>query len=133
MPALDLELHARLLRLVAELVNERLVDGIHDVSDGGLGVVLAEMAVKSGTGCRLSGIADYTELFGEGPSRVLVSVPPGHIKPVSEMAKSARISSLQLGVVGGDRLIIEGLVDVTVARVEAAWRGALPAAFSVPS
>ena len=35
LPALDLELHARLLRLVAALVDERLVDGVHDVSDGG--------------------------------------------------------------------------------------------------
>jgi phosphoribosylformylglycinamidine synthase subunit PurL len=129
---LDLELHGRLLRLVAGLVNERLVDGIHDVSDGGIGVAIAEMAVKSGTGCQLSGVTDYTELFGEGPSRVVVSVPPEHVRAVLEIAKSACISSIELGVAGGDRLVIEGLLDITVARAEAAWRGALPAAFSVP-
>ena len=130
--ALDLALHARLLRLVAALVNERLVDGIHDVSDGGIGVALAEMTVKSGTGCQLSGIADYTGLFGEGPSRVLVSVRPGQVKAVTEKTKSASIPILELGVAGGDRLIIEGLVDIPVAQAQAAWKGALPAAFSVP-
>jgi phosphoribosylformylglycinamidine synthase subunit PurL len=129
---LDLELHARLLSLVAALVNQRLVDGIHDISDGGLGVALAEMAVKSGTGCHLKGIGDYTGLFGEGPSRVLVSVPPGHLKAVSEMASSARVPALPLGAGGGDRLVIEGLVDLTVAGAEAAWKGALPAAFALP-
>ena len=67
LPPLDLALHPRLLGLVAALVQERLVDGIHDVSDGGLGVALAEMAVKSGTGCRVSGISGHEELFGEGP------------------------------------------------------------------
>ena len=66
LPPLDLGLHARLLKLVALLVNERLVDGVHDVSDGGLAVALAEMAVKSGTGCRVNGISGIKELFGEG-------------------------------------------------------------------
>ena len=60
---LDLDLHARLLGLVAGLVNERLVDGVHDVSDGGLGVALAEMAVRSGTGCRWTRIGRATRNF----------------------------------------------------------------------
>ena len=49
------------------LVNERLVDGIHDVSDGGIGVALAEMAVKSGTGCRVSGSAGHAGAFRRRP------------------------------------------------------------------
>ena len=67
------------MKLVALLVNERLVDGVHDVSDGGLAVALAEMAVKSGTGCRVNGISGIKELFGEGPSRVVLSVPPVNV------------------------------------------------------
>ena len=49
-----------------------LVSGIHDVSGGGLGVALAEMAVRSGIGLQVSGIADHHELFTEAPSRVVV-------------------------------------------------------------
>ena len=127
---LDLELHARLLHLVAALVNERLVDGIHDVSDGGLGVALAEMAVKSGTGCRVNGLAGYEELFGEGPSRVLLSVPPATIELVTGMAQAAGIPVIPLGTGGGDRLVVEGLIDIAVAEATAAWKAALPAAFS---
>jgi phosphoribosylformylglycinamidine synthase subunit PurL len=131
---LDLELHRRLLALVTDLVNMRLLDGIHDVSDGGLGVALAEMAVRSGTGCRVNGITvtGYRELFGEGPSRVLLSVPPENTARVREMAGAARVPVTELGVSGGDQLVIEGLVEVGVSEAQAAWRDALPAAFSVP-
>jgi len=132
LPPLDLGLHARLLGLVAALVNERLVDGVHDVSDGGLGVALAEMAVKSGTGCRVSGTAGHTELFGEGPSRVLLSVPPANLASVARMAEEASIPLKALGTAGGDRLIVEGLLDISIVEAEAAWKGALPAAFEVP-
>ena len=130
LPPLDLELHARLLPLVAALVNQRLVDGVHDVSDGGLGVSLAEMAVKNGTGCRAHGLVGYEELFGEGPSRVLLSVPAATMEPVTGMAQAAGIPVTPLGTGGGDRLVVEGLIDVGVAEATAAWKGALPAAFS---
>ena len=127
---LDLELHKRLLALVADLVSARLVDGIHDVSDGGLGVALAEMAVKSGTGGRIDRVADRRELFGEGPSRVLMSVPPANVELVAAMAGQAAVPVRQIGAGGGDRLVVEGLVDLSVANAEAAWKGALPAVFS---
>jgi phosphoribosylformylglycinamidine synthase len=129
---LDLELHARLLRLVAALVDERLVDGVHDVSDGGLGLALAEMMVKSGTGCRVGGIAGHAELFGEGPSRVLVSVPPDLLPVVLERASAARAPARELGVGGGGRLLVQGLLDLSLTDALAAWKTALPLAFSAP-
>jgi phosphoribosylformylglycinamidine (FGAM) synthase-like enzyme len=130
-PPLDLGLHARLLKLVALLVNERLVDGVHDVSDGGLAVALAEMAVKSRTGCRVNGISGFKELFGEGPSRVVLSVPPAHIGPVAAQAKAADVPIAPLGVAGGDHFMVEDLIDLSLAEAEEAWKTALPAAFSV--
>jgi phosphoribosylformylglycinamidine synthase len=132
LPPLDLELHARLLRLVAALVDERLVDGVHDVSDGGLGLALAEMMVKSGTGCRVGGIAGHAELFGEGPSRVLVSVPPDLLPVVLERASAARAPARELGVGGGGRLLVQGLLDLSLTDALAAWKTALPLAFSAP-
>ena len=131
LPPLDLGLHARLLKLVALLVNERLVDGVHDVSDGGLAVALAEMAVKSGTGCRVNGISGIKELFGEGPSRVVLSVPPVNVGPVAAQANAADVPIAQLGVAGGDHFMVEDLIDLSLAEAEEAWKTALPAAFSV--
>jgi phosphoribosylformylglycinamidine synthase len=118
------------LGLVAGLVNERLVDGVHDVADGGLGVALAEMAVKSGTGCHVSGVEGTLGLFGEGPSRVVASVPIANLAHVAARAAQVGIPVQELGTAGGDRLVIDGLIDVPVAEAIAAWAGALPAVFS---
>jgi phosphoribosylformylglycinamidine synthase len=118
--------------LVAALVQERLVDGIHDVSDGGLGVALAEMAVKSGTGCRISGTGGHEQLFGEGPSRVLLSVAPAQLSLVLERARAAGTPIAEIGSAGGDRVIIDDVADFSVDEAIAAWRGALPALFAAP-
>ncbi len=75
LPALDLAAHGALLRLVADLVaDDDLVAGVHDVSDGGLGVALAECAVRSGVGCVVDGVDGHAEsVFGVPRAR-----PGGH-------------------------------------------------------
>jgi phosphoribosylformylglycinamidine synthase len=130
LPAQDLEVHRRLLALVAGLVNAPvpLIDGVHDVSEGGLGVALAEMSVRAGLGFRVSGIADHLALFGEGPSRVVLSVPASALAEVQVRVEAAGVGWTLLGLAGGDRLAVEGLLDVPVAAAVAAWRDALPAA-----
>jgi phosphoribosylformylglycinamidine synthase len=134
LPALDFELHRRLLALVAGLVNgdvdgsAALIDGVHDVSEGGLGVALAEMAVCSGVGFRVAGVVDHAALFGEGPSRVVLSVPAGALADVQARVEAAGVGWMPLGEAGGDRLVVEGLLDVPLAAAVAAWRDALPRA-----
>lgn len=128
LPELDLALHRRLLGLVAGLVSQRLVDGVHDVSDGGVAVALAEMCLKSGTGCRVSGIETHEALFGEGPSRVLVSVGAAQVRPVIAMCQDAGVGWLGLGRGGGERIVVEGWLDLPVHEATAVWEGALPAA-----
>jgi phosphoribosylformylglycinamidine synthase len=136
----DYELHRRLLGLIAGLVNGAslingegegpLIDGVHDVSEGGVGVALAEMAVRSGVGFTVSGIVDHAALFGEGPSRVVLSVPAGALADVQARADAAGVGWVLLGRAGGDRLVVEGLLDVPLAAAVAAWRDALPAALA---
>ncbi len=128
LPALDYELHGRLLALVAGLVNGPvdLIDGVHDVSEGGLGVALAEMAVRSGVGFQVAGVVDHAALFGEGPSRVVLSVPAGALADVQARVEAAGVGWVLLGEAGGDRLVVKGLLDVPVAAAVAAWRDALP-------
>src|SRR5205085_1827875 len=61
LPALDLDLHARLLDLVRRLVVDGAVTGLHDVADGGLGVCLAELSVRNQMGLTVSGIDGHGE------------------------------------------------------------------------
>ena len=134
LPALDLPGHARLVALVTALVADgnangaggaALVSGIHDVSAGGLGVALAEMAVRSGIGLEVSGIADHHELFTEAPSRVVVCTT--RTAELVARAAEAGVGFRVLGHTGGDHLVVDGLVDLTLDRATAAWRDRLPA------
>jgi phosphoribosylformylglycinamidine synthase subunit PurL len=127
---LDLEAHRALLGLVAGLVNDGLVAGVHDVADGGLGVALGEMAVRSRIGFRVGGVAakGHMALFGEAPSRVVVCVDPAREPALRDRASAAGVPVSELGVAGGDRLVVEGLVDVSIDDAVEAWSSALPRA-----
>ena len=133
LPPLDLDLHARLVELVRTLVDDGLAAGIHDVSDGGLGVALAEMAVRSGVGFRVAGVDGHTGLFSESPSRVVVCAVGSGPEEVLRRARAAGIPASALGPAGGDRLVVDGLLDVGLAEATAAWHDAIPDALGAPA
>jgi phosphoribosylformylglycinamidine synthase len=130
LPPIDLVGHHRLVGFVAGLVAEGvaggdgLVDGVHDVSGGGLGVALTEMAVRSGVGLQVSGVADHHELFTEAPSRVVVCTSRGH--ELLSRAADAGVGFRVLGTAGGDRVVIDDLVDLDLAEATESWRNRLP-------
>ncbi len=127
----DPEEHARLLALVAELVGRPgLLQGIHDVADGGIGVALAECALRSATGVRAGGIEGHGELFSEAPGRVLAcTADPAAVQAA---AAAAGVDARVVGRAGGDRIVVDGLVDVGLAEATAAWRGALAGRLDAP-
>ena len=128
LPRLDLALHARLLELVRGLAAESVVAGLHDVAEGGLGVTLAEMAVRSGVGFAVGGVGTAAELFSESPSRVVLCVAGDRVVEVEARAAAAGVPVSTLGAAGGDRLVVEGLLDVGLAEATEAWRTAIPRA-----
>ncbi len=146
LPPLDLAAHARVSGLVAGLVAAEasaeaapgLVTGVHDVSDGGLGVALAECAMAAGVGCVVGGssraggsasgdggcVASHRELFSESASRVLVAT--SRPDRVVALALAAGVPAVVIGTAGGSRLVVEGLVDlelVELRRAAAAYFG----------
>jgi phosphoribosylformylglycinamidine synthase II len=150
---IDLAAHRRLVELVATLVARELapdphddvvVDpspgspdvparpagtlrGVHDVSEGGLAVAIAEMALGGGVGATLGGLAgaDHVALFGEAPSRVVMSVAPGAAARVAEAAEAAGLVCADLGEAGGERIVVPGTLDLLLADAAAAARRAL--------
>jgi len=127
LPGIDLGLHGALLALVAQLVRAGgLVDAVHDVSAGGLGVALAECVLSSGVGCEVAGVNGHGELFSESPGRVVVcSKRPDEVRA---RAEEIGVQAAVIGETGGARLVVEGLVDLSVGQVAEAWRDALPSA-----
>jgi phosphoribosylformylglycinamidine synthase len=131
LPGLDLDLHQRVLGLVAGLVGDDVPVGVHDVADGGLALCLAELAVRSSIGFRVEGVDGPAELFGEAPSRVVLCVPDaGAERSVVARAREAGVPARRLGRAGGDRLVVDGLIDIGLDEAVAAWQGAIPRALA---
>ncbi len=128
LPTVDLAAHASLVDLVVELVGGGVPQGIHDVSDGGLAVSLAEMSLRSGVGFSVEGVAGHAELFSEAASRVVVGCADPDL--VIELAASRGLPARLLGRAGGDRMRVEGLLDLSVDEVTRSWRDALGTALA---
>jgi phosphoribosylformylglycinamidine synthase len=108
------------------------VRAAHDISDGGLGCALAEMAIAGSVGARvdldplieLRGCSGETALFGEGPGGFLLATHAEELDALSERAARAGVDLLRLGQAGGGRLEIaaaERDVSVELGEAEAAW------------
>jgi phosphoribosylformylglycinamidine synthase len=129
-PAADLDAAHALHRLVRGFVRRGAVLGVHDCSDGGLAIALAEMAILGECGARIefaSGLVPAFGWFSESASRVVVSVAPDGVDGVLDAARSARVPAAVIGEAGGDR-IVSADFDVAVADATRAWRDAIPRA-----
>ncbi len=128
-PEADLDAGRRLHGFVCELVAGRSVGGVHDCADGGLAVTLAEMAFGSGIGFTVTpeaGVAPAAWCFSESANRVVVSVDARPLPHILRRAAEAGVHAIDLGTAGGDRLVVEGVIDVALADAERVWRDAIP-------
>jgi phosphoribosylformylglycinamidine (FGAM) synthase-like enzyme len=131
--ALDVVSHRALADVVRSLVLDGWVTGLHDVGEGGLALTLAELAVASHVGFTVRGVADGTALFSESPSRIVMCVEADRVAAVGQRCDAGGVPWTELGRVGGDRLVVEGLLDVGLDEAVAVWRDRLPGAFGVAS
>jgi phosphoribosylformylglycinamidine synthase len=149
-PLLDLERERRLQAFVRDAAGRELLASAQDVSAGGLAVAVAESAIwgndDRGIGARLKlpvRNAPAVELFGESPSRIVVSAPPRHAPALVLLARQHGLPIEELGIVGGERLVIElagsgatgaaeergsrvaDALDVSLAELRHAWEQGL--------
>src|SRR5439155_1244282 len=118
---------------------EQTVDGIravraaHDRSDGGLGVALAELAIRDGVGMKVTlpavrGLDKRVTLFGEGPSGVVLVVDPAREAELRTLAEREQVAVWTLGTIGGDLLEVAPVLGMPVASLVRAHGGGLAAA-----
>lgn len=134
-PIVDLEKEKLVQETLLKLNDQCLIASAHDCSDGGLAVAIAECCFSSlgrdavGADIKLSSGGQSCEalLFGETPSRVLVSVAPENFEKFSSIA--AEIEHSVVGRVGGSYLSlkIDGTSVITepVALLESIWANSL--------
>src|SRR5258705_2986659 len=79
-PYFELEEEFLLQQKVTELINKKLIQSAHDISEGGLFVMLCESGFNRDLGFTVETKDDLREdayLFGEAQSRVVVTVKAG--------------------------------------------------------
>jgi phosphoribosylformylglycinamidine synthase II len=128
---LDLELERRVQAACRAAIEAGLTASAHDCAEGGLAVAVAEAAVTGpapiGATIDLPATsrADLT-LFGEGPSRIVVTVRRGAEREFDALMAESAIPWTYVGVVGGERLVVrlggEPAINLALAQIEQAWR-----------
>jgi phosphoribosylformylglycinamidine synthase II len=121
-PALDLQKEKNLQDALLQAIQAGLIVSAHDVSDGGLAVALAECCVLDrvnahGAEIVLPQLDMRPEwlLFSESQSRVIISVSPEHQGALEKFFRDHNVPLFQLGKTGGNRLIIDDLINLLVA------------------
>ena len=148
-PALDLDRERRLQAFVIEAVGRGLLESAQDVSGGGFAVALAESAMWGTLGARVRlpvASSPAVDLFGESPSRLIVSAAPRHAAAAELLARQHGLPVERVGTVERDRLIVElagagatgaaeergssvaDAIDVAITDLDRAWEHGLPRA-----
>jgi phosphoribosylformylglycinamidine synthase len=135
-PELDLEKEAGLQKSVIELIQQGLVDSVHDCAEGGVAVTLSEKAFAKGVGARVdlasNGLPAEFALFGEDASLIVLSCDPDNVPRIQQMAEKHGIVADVIGQTIPERLEIslDGKVVVSsgVSELSAAYESALESA-----
>jgi phosphoribosylformylglycinamidine synthase len=129
-PPVDLPTERRNGELVRVLCEQGMLEACHDLSDGGLYVALAEMALASRIGADLE-LPDGCEsatawLFGEDQGRYLLAVAPDRLSKVEAQAGRAGVLARRVGTTGGAALTLDGRDAISLQELAQIHQGWLP-------
>jgi phosphoribosylformylglycinamidine synthase len=128
-PPVDLATEKRNGDFVRGLIDSGLVSAVHDVSDGGLMVAIAEMAMASNIGAALAAPGDaaaHAFWFGEDQARYVVTVDETKVAAVRNAANGAGVVHFRLGTTGGDALTLSGERPILIAELNRRFESWFP-------
>ncbi len=132
-PPVDLAVEKRAGDCVRKLVADGIVTAVHDCSDGGAAVALAEMALAGNIGLAMTVVEQIPNpgaiLFGEDQGRYVVTTSDPDA--VRAAANAAQLFAINIGMTGGDALKFDllsrgGVQTVSLAHLRAAHEGFFP-------
>ncbi len=105
------------------------ITAIHDCSAGGIGIALAEMAIKSGLGATVDlslvpreDMTEFETMFSESHARYIVTVDSDG---VDEFLEKINAPCSVIGEVKGTRLVMDELMDIEVKKLQEAYEGVI--------
>ncbi|OIH84760.1 phosphoribosylformylglycinamidine synthase II [Arthrobacter sp. UCD-GKA] len=138
-PKVDLAAEKTLGAILINASRDGMIDSAHDLSEGGLGAALGEMALRYGVGARVAlddlcerdGVDAFTALFSESQARAVVAVPRSEEVRFNDMATARRFPVVRLGVVdaASTSLEVQGQFDLDLNELSEAHEATLPKYF----
>ena len=129
-PYLDIHEEIRLQKLLLELINNKIINSAHDTSEGGIAICLAEKAILSeinlGAEIFLGAEPDAFDLFGESPSRIIISLAKENIDKMKKIAIQFSVPYKEIGEVVSRRFSIEGCIITSVDELGSEYENAIP-------
>jgi phosphoribosylformylglycinamidine synthase len=110
-PHFELDEEFEIQKNIQELISEKLVASVHDISEGGLFVTLMESGMVGNLGFEVNTDPEFRKdayLFGEAQSRVVVSVKPRNEVAFLQFLEKQNVPHTQLGKVFGSNIAIDG-------------------------
>lgn len=134
-PELDIDFEVKLQNAVLEAIRSGFVTAAHDVSDGGLAITLAEMAIFGGIGANInlgsmSG-SEHEVLFSEAQSGVAITIDAKDLEIALTHFKDAGVPVINLGQVVGTKLNLEGFGMLGVTEMKEIYESVIPKAMDV--
>ena len=130
-PPVDLAAERRAGDFVRGLIRAARVSAVHDISDGGLLVAVAEMALAGGLGVALDAAPEgrpaHAVWFGEDQGRYLVAAAPDEAARILQEAAKAGIPARRVGMAAGDALKLPGEAPLLLSSLRTAHERWLPA------
>lgn len=137
-PYFRIEEEVRVQKLVQAAIAAGYVLAAHDVSEGGLAVALAEMAVGRGVGVQAQLIAGSPAgaFFGEAQGRILLEVADGQLETLQALAVAEEVPCQRIGRTGGAMVSMTvgstDAMNVAVARLASVYNATLPERMNEP-
>ncbi|MFH1476807.1 MAG: phosphoribosylformylglycinamidine synthase subunit PurL [Verrucomicrobiota bacterium] len=139
-PSIDMAIEKAVQAAMLEAIKSGIVNSAHDCSEGGLAVTLAESSISNannmlGAGIKLDGLKNNDIrldeiLYGEAPSRIVVSLDKTNLGVLEKIAKKHSVPCRVLGTVGGKKFAVQyqdkTIINLPLVKLSDAWRNAIP-------
>ncbi len=129
-PPVDLADELKAGNLIRNLIGDGLTDTVHDVSDGGLLIAIAEMALSGDIGVDLfpyeGRLPAHAIWFGEDQGRYVLAAAPTDAEQIIERARLLALPTRIVGRTGGDALKLTGETSIRLRDLRSAHEAWLP-------
>ena len=127
LPKPDLDEVRRQIFALTDCIEEELILSCHDISDGGLGVALSEMAFENNIGFKIYMDENlrFDEILFSETGGFIMEVDSNKLETVFKTFSKYSVELFTIGKTGGDSLMINDLLNVTLQKAKDAWENGL--------